>query len=77
MWSSNSLSWIVSYKGGAVEGRPETGVEMDAFTAVVLCPLTSYDMCKSLERGITISAIRFIKKIGAKSGEFIRPKHKE
>jgi len=46
----------------------KTGVEMEALTAVSLAALTIYDMCKSVERGITITDIQLIKKTGGKSG---------
>jgi cyclic pyranopterin phosphate synthase len=45
-----------------------TGVEMEALTAVCVAALTVYDMCKNVDRGITISEIRLIKKSGGKSG---------
>ncbi len=49
----------------------QTGVEMEALTAVTVAALTIYDMCKAMDRGIVISAIRLIKKSGGKSGTFI------
>lgn len=49
-----------------VHGR--TGVEMEALTAVSVAALTIYDMCKSLDRGMTISGIRLLEKSGGKSG---------
>lgn len=49
-----------------VHGR--TGVEMEALTAVSVAALTVYDMCKSLDHGITISGIRLLEKSGGKSG---------
>jgi cyclic pyranopterin phosphate synthase len=45
-----------------------TGVEMEALTAAAVAALTIYDMTKSLEKGITIEAIRLIEKRGGKSG---------
>ena len=53
-----------------VRGRAKTGVEMEAFTATAAAALTIYDMCKSLDRGATISGIRLLKKSGGKSGEY-------
>ena len=50
----------------------QTGVEMEALTAVSAACLTIYDMCKAVDRGITISDIRLIKKTGGKSGTFVR-----
>lgn len=55
-----------------VKGRAKTGVEMEAFTATAVSALTIYDMCKSLDRGITISDIKLIKKTGGKSGRYER-----
>lgn len=49
-----------------------TGVEMEALTAVCIAGLTVYDMCKSVDRGITISEIRLIKKSGGKSGTWLK-----
>jgi cyclic pyranopterin monophosphate synthase len=52
----------------AVTGR--TGVEMEALTAVSVAALTIYDMCKALDKGITIDRIRLLEKQGGKSGEY-------
>lgn len=49
-----------------------TGVEMEALTAVSLAALTIYDMCKSVDRGMTIEQVRLEKKSGGKSGEYQR-----
>jgi cyclic pyranopterin phosphate synthase len=51
-----------------VSGR--TGVEMEALTAVAVAALTVYDMCKAIDRGMTITAIRLINKSGGKSGNY-------
>jgi cyclic pyranopterin monophosphate synthase len=53
-----------------VVGR--TGVEMEALTAVSVAALTVYDMCKSVDRGITIERIRLEEKSGGRSGTFRR-----
>jgi cyclic pyranopterin monophosphate synthase len=50
----------------------KTGVEMEALTAVSVAGLTIYDMCKAVDREMTISEIRLAKKSGGKSGTFIR-----
>ncbi len=47
-----------------------TGVEMEALTAVSVAALTVYDMLKAVEKGMTISAIRLIRKEGGKSGTY-------
>ncbi len=50
----------------------QTGVEMEALTAVSVAALTIYDMCKSYDRAMKISDIRLIRKSGGKSGTFVR-----
>ncbi|TXH34699.1 MAG: cyclic pyranopterin monophosphate synthase MoaC [Rhodospirillaceae bacterium] len=47
-----------------------TGVEMEALTAVSIAALTVYDMCKAVDRGMTIADIRLTHKSGGKSGTF-------
>jgi len=54
----------------SVHGR--TGVEMEAMTAVSVAALTIYDMCKSVDREISIGPIRLLEKSGGKSGHFQR-----
>ncbi|MHB1127474.1 MAG: cyclic pyranopterin monophosphate synthase MoaC [Bacillota bacterium] len=49
-----------------------TGVEMEALTAASVAALAVYDMCKALEKGITIEDIRLISKVGGKSGHYRR-----
>lgn len=49
-----------------------TGVEMEALTAVSVGLLTIYDMCKAVDRGMEISAIRLLEKQGGKSGHWVR-----
>ncbi len=49
-----------------------TGVEMEALTAVSAAALTIYDMCKAVDRGMTLSDIRLILKRGGKSGTYRR-----
>lgn len=51
----------------------KTGVEMEALTAVSIAALTIYDMCKSVDRGMTIEQIRLVEKSGGKSGQFTQP----
>jgi len=55
-----------------VDGK--TGVEMEAMTAVAVAGLTIYDMCKAVDREMSIGKIRLIKKSGGKSGTFVREK---
>jgi cyclic pyranopterin phosphate synthase len=52
----------------------QTGVEMEALTAVAVAALTVYDMCKAVEKGITITDLRLEEKTGGKSGRWSRPK---
>lgn len=52
----------------------QTGVEMEALTAVSVAALTVYDMCKALDKTITITDIRLEAKTGGKSGDFERAK---
>jgi len=55
-----------------VETRGQTGVEMEALTAVQVALLTVYDMCKAVDRGMTIDAVRLLEKAGGKSGTWRR-----
>jgi cyclic pyranopterin monophosphate synthase len=50
----------------------QTGVEMEALTAASVALLTIYDMCKAVDRGMTISGVRLMEKSGGKSGDFVR-----
>ena len=56
----------------AVRVDGKTGVEMEAMTAVCVAGLTIYDMCKAVDREMSISEIRLVKKSGGKSGAFLR-----
>lgn len=49
-----------------------TGVEMEALTAVSVAALTIYDMCKAIDRSMTLGEIRLLEKRGGKSGEWVR-----
>ena len=48
----------------------QTGVEMEALTAVSVAALTVYDMCKAIDKGMRLTEIRLIKKTGGKSGTY-------
>ena len=52
------------------ETRGQTGVEMEALTAVAVGLLTVYDMCKAVDRGMRIEGVRLIEKSGGRSGHF-------
>jgi cyclic pyranopterin phosphate synthase len=73
------ISFICRPEQGDVEITAEvktvgrTGVEMEAMTAVAVTALTIYDMCKAVDREITLTDIQLIAKEGGKSGAFVRP----
>ena len=48
----------------------QTGVEMEALTAVSVAALTLYDMCKAVDRGMEITAVRLLEKKGGRSGHW-------
>ena len=54
------------------ETTGQTGVEMEALTGVQIALLTVYDMCKAVDRGMTISDVRLLEKSGGKSGHWQR-----
>jgi cyclic pyranopterin phosphate synthase len=56
-----------------VETVGPTGVEMEALTAVQVALLTIYDMCKAVDRGMTMTDVRVLEKHGGKSGSFVNP----
>ena len=54
-----------------VELKGQTGVEMEALTAVQVTLLTVYDMCKAVDRGMSIHDVRVLQKHGGKSGSYV------
>src|SRR5437867_12652642 len=52
--------------------KAETGVEMEAMTAAAVAALTLYDMCKAVDKGISLGPIRLLEKSGGKSGHWVR-----
>ena len=56
-----------------VETHARTGVEMEALAAVQTALLTVYDMCKAVDRGMTIGNVRLLQKSGGRSGTWQRP----
>ena len=56
-----------------VKNSGQTGVEMEAMTAVAVSALTIYDMCKGVDRGMRIDAVRMVRKSGGKSGNIELP----
>lgn len=55
-----------------VETRGQTGVEMEALAAVQVALLTIYDMCKAVDRGMTMTGVRLLEKSGGRSGDWRR-----
>ncbi|MCP9449919.1 MAG: cyclic pyranopterin monophosphate synthase MoaC [Nitrospira sp.] len=55
-----------------VKTTGQTGVEMEAMTAVSVAALTIYDMCKAIDRGMTVTDVCLLSKSGGKSGTYIR-----
>jgi len=55
---------------GTVRTTGKTGVEMEALAAVTVAGLTIYDMCKAVDRGMQLDAVRLVSKSGGKSGEW-------
>ena len=55
-----------------VSVHARTGVEMEALVAVAAAGLTIYDMCKAIDRGITLEGVRLVRKSGGKTGDWTR-----
>jgi cyclic pyranopterin phosphate synthase len=55
----------------STKGTGKTGFEMEALVAVAVSALTIYDMCKAVDRSMTIDEIRLVRKSGGKSGTYI------
>jgi cyclic pyranopterin phosphate synthase len=55
-----------------VSATAQTGVEMEALVAVAAAALTIYDMCKALDKGMEITDIHLVEKVGGKSGRYLR-----
>jgi cyclic pyranopterin phosphate synthase len=74
--SSVQVELIPAARGYVIESRVrttgQTGVEMEALTAVAVAALTIYDMVKAVDKRMVISDIRLMKKTGGKSGTFVR-----
>ncbi len=51
----------------------KTGVEMEALTGATVALLTIYDMCKAIDRGMTIGGVHLVEKSGGKSGHYVSP----
>jgi cyclic pyranopterin phosphate synthase len=74
--SGIEVDLLPTARGYDIEARvrtaAQTGVEMEALTAVAVAALTIYDMVKAVDKRMTIGPIRLMKKTGGKSGTFIR-----
>jgi len=57
---------------GTVKTTGQTGVEMEAMTAVAVAALTIYDMCKAVDRGMVFTDVCLLEKAGGKSGRYVR-----
>ena len=68
---TNDLEDIRISCTATVETHGQTGVEMEALTAVQVALLTVYDMCKAVDRGMTIAGVKLLEKHGGKSGSFV------
>lgn len=75
--TSVSVNFILSHSDANVtciaeaETVGQTGVEMEALTAVQIGLLTIYDMCKAIDRGMVITDVRLVEKRGGKSGDWV------
>ena len=71
---SVKIDFFINIKESCVEAKAicktsnKTGIEMEAMTAVTIAALTVYDMCKSVDKGISINSVNLLKKTGGKSG---------
>jgi cyclic pyranopterin phosphate synthase len=74
--SSANVELIPTATGYDIEARvrtaAQTGVEMEALTAVSVAALTVYDMVKAVDKRMVIGQIRLMRKTGGKSGDFVR-----
>lgn len=77
---SCGVDFTVDHEKSAVKAvcsvrlRGKTGAEMEALTGVMVALLTVYDMCKALDRSMTMEDIHLVEKSGGKSGHFVREK---
>lgn len=77
--SNVSIEFVLNDKGATIEVlatcklKGRTGVEMEALTAASIASLTIYDMCKAVDRGMTILETKLVEKSGGKSGTYTAP----
>lgn len=72
-WEFNEEESSITVKA-TVKTQDRTGVEMESLSAVAVAALTVYDMCKAVDKEMTITNICLLKKTGGKSGTFSRQK---
>lgn len=78
MLNTVRIDFEIDTSGRAIEIRAscltqgQTGVEMEALMATTTAALTIYDMCKAVDRGMTIEHVRLLEKSGGASGEWFR-----
>ena len=83
VYKRQALDWTITHDPSTVwctataETTGPTGVEMEALTAVQVALLTVYDMCKAVDRGMTMDGVRLLEKQGGKSGHFVAPARPE
>ncbi|MFZ3591631.1 cyclic pyranopterin monophosphate synthase MoaC [Bacillus sp. DJP31] len=70
-WEQKGSNYVLLIDG-EVKTKGSTGVEMEALTAVSVCALTVYDMCKAVDKGMIIGPTFLMEKTGGKSGDFHR-----
>ncbi|MDR4509513.1 MAG: cyclic pyranopterin monophosphate synthase MoaC [Candidatus Brocadiaceae bacterium] len=73
VYTNNAINTIDVFAEVRVTGK--TGVEMEAITAVSVCAITIYDMCKSADKGMVIGDIHLKEKSGGKSGTYVFDVH--
>jgi cyclic pyranopterin phosphate synthase len=74
MWAMKTKKDNAIVCTATAETIGQTGVEMEALTAVQVALLTIYDMCKAVDRGMTITDVKLLEKHGGKSGSFVSGK---
>jgi len=70
------IAGIQAAKRTGVETHWRTGVEMEALVAASAAGLTVYDMCKAVDRGMSVEVLRLVSKSGGRSGTWTRPGEK-
>jgi cyclic pyranopterin phosphate synthase len=71
MWAMKLKNRSTVACTATAEVNGQTGVEMEALTAVQVALLTIYDMCKAVDRGMVITDVKLLEKHGGKSGSFV------